>query len=77
MNEQLEVTTHLNKAAYLLLNGGRLIGYVGKYWSNCKLTVIVDKQVYLNAKKGVVKYQSYMALRSKLKMKMKKWFNVL
>lgn len=72
----IDVLTHLDKAAYLVLNGGRITGFEGKYWTSCKVRMLVEKELYTNTKNGIVKYKKYMQVRSKIKAKMRKFYKV-
>lgn len=72
----VEIITHLNKAAYLVLNGAEIICFEGKYWNACKVRLKTESELYKNAKKGIVNYQNYMKVRSKIKLKMMKAYGV-
>lgn len=73
----MEIKTHLNKAAYLLLQGAELISFEGKNWWNCKVIVRTTQEALQSAREGMVKYKDYMHMRTKLKKRMYKAFNKL
>lgn len=76
-----EISTHLNKAAYFVLEGARVIGFEGKFWSNCKIIIEIDQEKLneINSRKhlSVEDYRKYMEARGKIKKKIKKAYKVL
>lgn len=79
--ELIQITTHLNKAAFYVLQGGNVAGFEGKYWSNCKVKIEMTRDLLtkLNTTKdfSVKDYRKYMEQRAKIKLKIKKAYNVL
>lgn len=76
-----EIITHLNKAAYFVLEGGRVIGFDGKYSNNCKVIIEIDQEklneINKRKKLGVTDYRDYMKIRAKIKTRIKKAYNIL
>lgn len=75
MKTDIEYKTHLDKAAFLLLNGAELVEIEGKSVINCTFVLKVSTDILKLHKKGLVKYSTYMNFRKKLKNKMFKAFN--
>lgn len=75
----VEIITHLNKAAYLMIKGNaRLRGFEGRYANNCKVVIEIEKEELdrINKEKDWnVDYKKYMMQRYKLKMRIRKIYN--
>lgn len=79
-NDLIVITTHLNKAAFFMMRGARVVGFVGKRWTSCKIDIEISRKVLndINVKQdyAVDDYRDYMKMRGKLKIKLKKFYNI-
>lgn len=77
----VELTLKLDKAAYYILKGARLRGFVGPSWNTCKVQVVIeeaDLETIRREAKHIIDYTEYMSMRVKLKIKMRKAYkNIL
>lgn len=69
-------TYYLDKAAFLIIKGGVLLGFVGPRAHDCKLTVETNEYALEAAKAGLINFKHYMRVRKKLKIKIKKAYGI-
>lgn len=77
----IQLVTSLNKAAFLIMKGATLVGFDGKYWYNCKIVIDISGFLYKEIKDAgdysIKDYRKYMEERTKIKLRIKKVYNVL
>lgn len=72
----ITVTVNLDKAAFLIIKGGTLVGFDGEDRKDCKLIVDTDGKSLKEMRAGLINFKHYMRVRKKLKIKIKKAYGI-
>lgn len=77
----IQLVTNLNKAAFLIMKGATLHSFDGKCWYNCRIVIEIPGYLYKEIKDArdysISDYRKYMEERTKIKLRIKKVYNVL
>lgn len=72
---EFEYVAPLDRAAFLVMQGATLQGFEGKYWTSCKVVLIVTKEMLNATQDKRVYYDKYMKVRKKIKARMYLTYN--
>lgn len=72
----IEITTNLNTAAFLLLQGAEIAGFSGKHHYDCKVVVKTRPEILATVTIGMIRFQDYMKARKKIKLKIRQAYDI-
>ena len=73
--DEFEYIATLDRAAFLVMQGAVVRGFAGKYWTSCKVVLMVTKEMLDSTRDKRVYYDKYMKVRKKIKARMYLTYN--